>query len=257
MKLLRLEYRKLIPYKVFWFFTLVYFVLLPILLASFHRFEIRIRRGTTLGFDFYYFPDVWHNISYMMSWFNVVLYFFLIVLVTNEYQYRTLRQHVIDGLSRGAVLWGKLQLIFLLTLVSTLFISGVAFGCGYLMTDSYDPATAYQKTGFLVGLGLQTLGYLLFVLNLSFLLKKQGFTIIFFVLYMTVLENILNYKVLPETWGQYLPLKVFGQLVPNPFPAYFGQEVAQSPPVDMLWISGGYILALILWAYGILKRQNL
>ncbi|PKL75826.1 MAG: ABC transporter permease, partial [Candidatus Melainabacteria bacterium HGW-Melainabacteria-1] len=117
-KLLEIELRKLVPYRFFWISVLAYALLMPALFVSFYRFNIQIQ-SFEIGIDFYNFPDVWHNSAYIAKWFNFLLYVFVLQMVTNEYQFRTIRQNIIDGLSPWQYLSGKVLLLLLFALGST------------------------------------------------------------------------------------------------------------------------------------------
>src|SRR5690606_33321147 len=69
------------------------------------------------------FPDVWHNITYVAGFLKFILALIIIIDVTNDYTFRTNRQHIIDGLSYVEYTATKVILIFWLAIVSTLLIA--------------------------------------------------------------------------------------------------------------------------------------
>ncbi len=254
MKLLEIELRKLIPYRSFWAAVLAYTVLMPALFVSLYRFNVKIQQFT-LGFNFYNFPDVWHNTTYIASWFNILLYFFVILVVTNEYQFRTVRQNVIDGLSRWQTIGGKILLILLFAIGSTLVAATVALLCGLFLSETGSPEFSYTKAEFLGYYFVQLLGYMSFALLVATILRKQGLSIIAFLAYVLVAEPVLRYRFLPESWAPYLPLEALSKLLPNPLPAYFGMSPPASPDPSLFVVSGIYIVLFML-ASGLVLQQR-
>src|SRR4030095_5563340 len=43
------------------------------------------------------FPEVWHTVAYISSWFIFIPSIVVIMFITNEYTYKTHRQNIIDG----------------------------------------------------------------------------------------------------------------------------------------------------------------
>jgi ABC-type transport system involved in multi-copper enzyme maturation permease subunit len=133
----------------------------------------------------------------------------VINLVCNEWDYRTLRQHVADGLSRLSVVAGKSLLIALLSGFVTVFIFvlGTALGRWPDAVSSIMVWVAIEGMG---RFGLQTFGYLSLAMLAGFILRRTGVTTACFVLYILVIEAIVG--VLLRRWmqgtEQYLPVKV-------------------------------------------------
>ena len=256
MKLLEIELRKLIPYRSFWVAVLAYAILMPALFISLYRFNIKIEQFT-LGFNFYNFPDVWHNTTYIASWFNILLYFFVILVVTNEYQFRTVRQNVIDGLSRWQTIVSKLLLILLFAIGSTLIVATIALLCGLFLSEEGSGTLSFEKAEFLGFYFVQLFGYMSFALLVATLLRKQAMSIIAFLAYILVAEPVLHYRFLPEAWAPYLPLEALGSLLPNPLPAYFGMKPPAVADPSLFWLSGIYIVIFIVGSGLVLQQRDI
>lgn len=257
-KLLEIELRKLIPYRAFWLAVVAYALLMPGLFISLYRLNINIQ-GMSLGFSFYNFPDVWHNTTFIASWFNILLYFFVMLVVTNEYQFRTIRQNVIDGLSRWQYLGGKVMLLLLFAIGSTGLVAVLSLLCGLFLSDKANQAEMFVKTEFLALYFVQLLGYLSFALFLATVVRKQGMSIILFLGYSLVFETILRYRVIPESWniGPYLPLQAIGSVIPNPLPAYFGAPPTKTFDTTILACSAVYILVFIVASGWVIRHRDL
>src|SRR5579864_7443787 len=100
-KLISIELKKILPYATFWIMLGIYVVLL-FLMFFFLR---SIKLAGPLAFlnldSFYSFPLLWHSLTYVASFFTLLLGILVIILITNEFSFRTVRQNIIDGLSKA------------------------------------------------------------------------------------------------------------------------------------------------------------
>jgi ABC-2 type transport system permease protein len=217
--LLTTELRKLLPYRTFWIILVFYAVLLVLFMYSSSAVQIN---GQQLGPDFYRFPDIWMRLTYIASYFNLLLGILMITLITDEYAFRTFRQQVIDGLFRSDLVAAKFLVVGLIATVCTVFmaLTGLAFGMSY--TPAVSPALVFKQAMHLVYYLVQALGYMSLAVFLSFLIKRNGLAILLFLLYTVVLEPLAHWR-LDGALDQYFPMKVFSSLTPTP-----GQEVLDS-----------------------------
>ena len=58
----------------------------------------------------YQFPDIWHNITYVAAYLKFILAIYMIISITSEISYNTLRQNIMNGLSRVDFIISKLFL---------------------------------------------------------------------------------------------------------------------------------------------------
>ncbi|HPF92952.1 MAG TPA: hypothetical protein PLV65_03400, partial [Tenuifilaceae bacterium] len=57
------------------------------------------------------FPHLWNTLAWIASWFNLLLGILAIMLTCNEFQFRTFRKQLIDGLTRNELIIAKLFVI--------------------------------------------------------------------------------------------------------------------------------------------------
>lgn len=256
-KLLEIELRKLVPYRFFWLSVIAYLVLMPALFISLYKFNINVR-SFEIGINFYNFPEVWQNTTYIAKWFNFLLYVFVLQMVTNEYQFRTIRQNIIDGLSPWQYLAGKVMLLLFFALGSTLLVGILAWLSGLFMSEPpHDQTHMFQKVEFLGYYFIQLLGYLSLALLTGTLVRKAGMAVLAFTTYTLIVEAILRYRFLPAQAGPYLPSQAFGTLVPNPLPSYLGMGPPPAVEPTMVAVSCGYILLFILASGWLIAGKDL
>ena len=134
LHLLKIEWLKVKNYKAFWIFTILYaFAVIGINYTGLYLNEVaaqNVPMGKALMGSPYTFPKVWGTVGYMSSW---LLYFpgiLFIMLLTNEFNFKTHRQNIIDGWTRQQFVTVKFVFAILFSLVTTLFLSLVAFLIG-------------------------------------------------------------------------------------------------------------------------------
>ena len=122
MRLLQIELKKLTGNKSFWVFSLIFLVFLPVIVILIPG----MIGGEMNGIELYpmmpkSYETSWYYTCWVSSWFSrFILAFVLIYHVSNEYAYRTVRQNVIDGLSRNDFIKGKLMLLVFLAVLATI-----------------------------------------------------------------------------------------------------------------------------------------
>src|SRR5690349_23467372 len=134
LHLLSIEFRKMYSYRTFWIVCGLYFLTIGFSTATGMEFlkwlsntigkfgqELNINR-----IPLYHFPDVWLNLVWWSGFFKVLLGIMTVISITNEYTYRTIRQNVIDGLSRWEFLLSKILTNFLLSLSSVVLVFLIA-----------------------------------------------------------------------------------------------------------------------------------
>ncbi len=177
---------------------------------------------------FYEFPDIWQNLTSVVIYFKILLALSLIYSITNEYTYRTIRQNVIDGLSKHEFIWSKIIMAGFLSLASAvaLFVIGLITGLIY----SYDVSIGaiFEDTQFLFAFFLQLFAFLLFTQFLATLIRKPIMTMGLMFLWVVIIENgvFIWAQVKHQEWAvNLLPVKSINALIHSPFPKYAFMEI--------------------------------
>lgn len=205
----------------------------------------------------YSFPNIWSNIAYYTS--NLVVFpaILIIILTTNEYQFRTNRQNIIDGWERLQFYHAKWQVILSLSVFTTLFAFILGMVLGYIQSGSF--SSCFDNTSKLFYLFVLCVNYYGFALLLSIFLKRSGITIGIFMLYCAVIEVMLhmyfNYGLKYEAANLFLPLQSSDNLLPFPLSDMASKLVgiSQGPPPY------AYVIASTVWIvlYYFIGRKRL
>jgi len=267
IRLLKIELNKMLYSKVFWIIIGLYVLLIvPIafqledMIGGFSmstntngQEASQPSMGSMLvsGNSIYKFPAVWHYISYLASWFKLLLAIILIINVTNEYSYKTLRQNIIDGMSKWEVIWAKELVIVLLSLFTFLIVIILSLILGI----NSDDVSIFNGFSIVFAYLFSLLFYLNFAYFLCSWLKRSGFVIGILFLYTLVIENLISFK-LPESISQYLPMNLIDSMVPNPVSRLLGQDVVYDFSITYIGVSIVYIALFIALNHWMLKKGH-
>lgn len=254
--LLSIELRKLVPYRTFWVILAVYVALLVLILYFSSHVTIN---GQKAGDTFYQFPDLWVKLTYIASYFNLLLGILVIIAVTDEYAFRTLRQQIIDGYTRANVVQAKYSVVLLLGVVCSLvvFVLGLIFG--NIFSPDGNTAGMFTDSHYVFFYFVQAVGYMTLAMLFGFLVKKSGLAIIAFLIYAKIVEPIIHYK-LPDSVDKYFPMKTLSTLTPIPNKEMFEMVtgVSESLPI---WGAAAqaalYIMLFCLLSYVLLRSRDL
>jgi ABC-2 type transport system permease protein len=252
LRLLKIEFRKLASYRVFWFFMIMYFVLFVLLISVFKNFSDTIMFISKT--NFFAYPKVWHNTAFIASFYKVIPAVFFIIYISNEIEYRTLRQNIIDGLSKREFLIGKVNIIFIFSLISTIFVFFVAFIFGEKDYDITDPK--YEGVIYIFMLFFQTFVFLLFVSLISILVRKSGLAIGLALVYPYIIEPIIAWR-----WENIitdnLPMRSIHQLIRPPLLKFFNFNPNTGFPYDHFILTLVYGVLFTFLFYLIIKKKNI
>ena len=117
------------------------------------------------------FPEVWHTVAFFSSCFVFIPAVVVIMLVCNEYTFRTHRQNIIDGWSRSQFVSSKLLDVLIISLVITILYAAVALVMGFANQERLIQDT-WGQAKYIGLFGLQTFSQLSIAFMLGFLIKK-------------------------------------------------------------------------------------
>jgi ABC-2 type transport system permease protein len=224
LNLFKIEWLKIKTYRTFWLLFLSYIVLSP-LFIGFVAYKYITTKATNIAESAvqamidnpFIFPRIWHSTTYFSGLFFVVIAMLFILLITNEVQYRTHRQNIIDGWSRLDFLKAKFTLLIAFVLVSTLmtFVTGLAIGL-YFSPNTQHVFDGIKYVGYFA---LMATVYLMVAFLVAILVKRTGLSIIIYFVLVVIVDNLLymglTFK--QSQLGFFLPLETVDSLIPLPF----------------------------------------
>lgn len=263
IQLLKIEWLKIKNYAAF--IVLGLFFLLGILASNYMVFYTKKNlidkadpTGMIASASPYDFAHTWQTTSYVSGFLLLLPGLLLILLLTNEFAFRTHRQNILDGWSRQNFIDVKIMMAFITAIVSTLLVVITALLFGFASGSSFS-TEGIENVAFFF---LKALSYNMIALLIGVLVRKTGFAIGLFFIYLGV-ENIISallyglsikfkaeYNFDIGNMGDYLPMNAADGLLHFPKnPITDMANNAKSMPHDYKYVSLSLALAYLLVFY--------
>lgn len=272
IRLLQIEWLKLRYNRAFWILVGMYAVGV-IIVCSGGMLLLEFLKSKGADFDgidptiipLYDFPDVWHNIAYIATFFKVLLGFIMVISIANEASYRTMRQNIIDGLSKSEFLQTKLLIIGILSISAMLLLFLIGLITGGIYSHVIGWKYIFSDLQFLFVYGFEVFCYLTFALMIALFVRKSGLVIVGLLMYTFIFDPVLSLLIeralfIPQEFKflkDYLPVTALNNLIHVPFLKYFFQEIQDYISWKELSIVVGWLMVNISLSYWILKKRDL
>ena len=206
------------------------------------------------------FPDIWHNLAYVAKYFNAFLAIIVIIFITNELEFRTLRQSIINGLNRVEFIISKLLLMLGLSLFATAVVFLTSLSIGLTQSDPDAYGSIWKGVEFIPAFGLYSFAHMLFASLFGLFIRRSGIAISLFLLYSFMLENIahglLKWNLKLEWLVDYLPLNAIGNLIQLPFGKYLLRLTQEHVALNDVLICCIYIVGFLGLFYWWIKKKD-
>lgn len=220
--LFQLEWLKWKKHRVFLIFVLFFSVLLPGILLSAKNLP-DIENPIHISNEvFFMFPTIWIFIAYIGNWLAFFLLGYLgVVIVTTEYQNKTLRQSIMSGVSRADFLWGKLVFAAGISLAATFYMILCGLVIGYLNTDVVISSKLWEHADLFPRFWLMCFGYMSFGMLVGFLIKRTALSLMLYLGYIAMIEPVFRWafhnKYFPGVSMNFYPINSIEELIPIPY----------------------------------------
>lgn len=229
LRLARLEFIKLKTNKAFWILLGIYFVALLIIAFSGGAvLQYLENKGVTykglspILLPIYDFEDIWQNLAWLGYLFKIFPALLIVISVCNEFQFKTHRQNIIDGLSRSEFLISKLSFALFIALLSALAIGLIGLLLGLLYASDTSLGTIFYNAIFIPAHAYQLFLYFMFAIFLGLVIRKSAFTIMVLLIYTLMIEpiaaGITGYFY--SGAASFFPLNAISSLIAFPFSKY-------------------------------------
>jgi len=278
-RLLLIEYHKMIANRSSRMLIIAYFVLLS-LIASIAaiKFDIGPIEFHLAEQGIFNFPFIWHFNSFIAALFKIFLAVVIVSMVANEYSYKTIKQNLIDGLSKYELLKSKVLMVVALSLSSTVFIFILSLILGYRFSDYNEIGIVFRDLEYLLAYFIKLVGFFSFCLFLGILIKRSAFALgflavwqmaegIIFGLMKWKLSDVVSYVSAEQVFA-FFPLNSMSELIPQPFTrlsavkniaGQIGEQLDAN--IGVSWSNVAIVLlwtGVFLWmSYRILQQRDL
>ena len=225
-RLLSIELQKIWLSKSSRILTISYFFLLSfIALIASIKFNIGSFQLHIAEQGIFNFPYIWHFNTYIAAILKFFLAIVIVSMMSNEYSYGTLKQNLIDGMSKQEFILSKFLTVVVFAFASTVFVFIMSLILGYSFSSYTEFSIVFTDLEYLLAYFIKLIGFFSFCLFLGILVKKSAFAIGFLFVWNvleSILKGILSFKVFPEgktaeNITQFLPLESMSNLIIEPF----------------------------------------
>ncbi|MCH9660970.1 MAG: ABC transporter permease [Bacteroidetes bacterium] len=273
IELHKLKYNKSVKVLSIVYFSLIGFIALLVSI-EFNFGGVKFRAADQGIFNF---PFIWHFNSWIAAWLKIFFAVVIVSIVANEYSYRTLKQNLIDGLSKKEFLTSKFLTVILFSIVSTVFLFIVTLTLGLIFSDYTELGIVFTDLQYMFAYFLKLIAFFSFCMFLGIWIKRSAFALGFLGLWQ-VIEGIIamifqwiRVKTdvdLFKSVYNFLPLNAMSDLIVEPFTRFGAVQSAANQlgenfdkNYDLQWTSVliciGWTCLFVYWSYLILKKRDL
>lgn len=273
-RLLKIEYYKIRYHTASLRLLVSYYLLIPMLiLLTTMKINFGELSGTIGDLGILDFPLIWHFGTYISLYLKYILVLVVISSVTGEYSHLTLKQNLIDGLSKKEFLFSKFYMAVVLALLSLVTSFFTFFYIGWKNSSELNWTLVFSELDYFLGYFIRLVGFLMFGLFTAVLLRRSALALGFIAIWW-ILEGILRVsltKILGVTGSviaNLMPLQSLGAVVDQPFQRIlFIQKTSEQLGQKIEFIHGVHYLPMlqsVIWicififlSYKILDRRDL
>ena len=230
LRLLTIEFHKLKHNSASKVLSLIYFGLLTsIALIAAIKFDIGPIKFHLADQGIFNFPYIWHFNTYMAATFKFFLLLVIVSMMANEYSYKTLKQNLIDGLSKKEFILSKFYTVIAFAFISTIFVFVTSLILGAIYSDFNELSIIFSDLNYLIAFFIKLVGFFSFGLFLGILIKRSAFAVAAMVVWL-IIESIFKgylywtFKDLKTSTEeavnsvmQFFPLEAMSNLIKEPF----------------------------------------
>ena len=224
LRLLTIEFHKLRYNTASKVLSLIYFGLLTcIALIAAIKFDVGPIKFHLADIGIFNFPYIWHFNTYVAAILKFFLLLVIVSMMSNEYSYKTLKQNLIDGLSKKEFILSKFYTVIAFALASTIFVFIISLTLGLIYSDYNEFAIITSDLQYLLAFFLKLVAFFSFGLFLGILVKRSAFAmgaLVVWYIIEWIIFGVLGWKFVSwETAQQiknFLPLEAMANLIKEP-----------------------------------------
>lgn len=254
---------------IFSYFGLLTFLsLFSIIKFKLGDFEIYLAKE-----GIYDFPYIWHFNTYIADIFKLFLAMVIVSMIASEYSNKTLKQNLIDGLSKKEFILSKFITVVFLSLLSTLMVFVVSLILGLIYSSYNEMGIIFSQLEFLAAYFFKLVCFFSMCLFFAVLVRKSAFSLGFLVLWY-IFESIIRGVTFFITgnsnpfWYQFFPLQAMSNLIKEPFTRMnvirvaanqLGADISLDYKVQLIdiLIVTIWIFLFVYLSYYLIKRRDL
>ncbi|CAL2107408.1 ABC-type transport system involved in multi-copper enzyme maturation, permease component [Tenacibaculum sp. 190524A02b] len=277
LRLLSIEFHKLKHNKASRVLSIIYFGLLTsIALIAIIKFNFGVFKFHLAEQGIFNFPYIWHFNTYVAAIFKFFLLMVIVSMMANEYSYKTLKQNLIDGLSKKEFILSKFYTVIAFALVSSIFVFIVSLTLGLIYSDFNEFTIIFSDLDYLLAFFIKLVGFFSFGLFLGILIKRSAFAVAAMIVWYLIewlIYGLLGWKIvsdwkIAQSIKNFLPLEAMQNLIIEPgsrlgavksIANQLGQNFTKDYSVSIFNITIVLVWTIIFiyFSYFLLKKRDL
>lgn len=277
LRLLEIEYHKLRYSRSAKILVLTYFILITfIALIASIEFNLGAINFRVADQGIFNFPYIWHFNSYIAALLKLFLAIVIVSMMSNEYTNRTLKQNLIDGLSKKEFIASKFLTVMVFSLISTIFLFIVSLILGLSFSDFTEVSIIFSDMEYMIAYFVKLTGFFAFCMFLGILIKRSAFALGFLFIWWileSIVYGVLKWKVfrdseIADNIARFFPLESMSILIKEPFSRLSAVQTAATQigsEIDKDYGIHWYqLIIVIMWtaifvllSYKLLKKRDL
>jgi ABC-type transport system involved in multi-copper enzyme maturation permease subunit len=275
-RLLQIEFIKLWNNRASKVLIVSYFIILTsIALIAAIKFDIGPVKFHLAEVGIFNFPYIWHFNTFVTAFFKLFLAIVIVSMMANEYSNKTIKQNLIDGLSKKEFILSKFLTVLSFAAISTIFVFAVSLILGLIYSDYNELSIIFSDLEFVLAFFVKLVGFFSFCLFLGMLVKRSAFALGFLILWQIIegiSAGIMQWKLFgretTETIMRFFPLQSMFNLIKEPFTRLeavqtVADQVGESIELNY-YVHWYEFLIVIAWtaifiylSYALLKKRDL
>lgn len=281
-RLLNIEFHKLKHNRASKVLSIIYFALLTsIALIAAIKFDIGPIKFHLADQGIFNFPYIWHFSTFMAAIFKFFLLLVIVSMMANEYSNKTLKQNLIDGLSKKEFILSKFYTVVAFAAISTVFVFIVSLVLGLIYSDYNEFSIVFSDLEYLFAFFIKLVGFFSFGLFMGILVKRSAFAvggIVVWFIAESIFKGYLFWQFKNSDFSEvservnsvmrYLPLEAMSNLIKEPFTRLnavqsvakqIGEDLSKDFSVQFLDIAvvSFWTFAFIYLSYRLLQKRDL
>lgn len=271
-RLLSIEFDKIWKNKASKILLITYFALITALsLFATVKFDFGPLKFYLAEVGIFNFPFIWHHNTYWAALLKIFLAVVIVSMMANEYSNGTLKQNLIDGLSKKEFILSKFLTVFVFAFISTITVFVVSMILGLIYSSYTEVGIIFSGLEYVAAYFIKLIGFFSFCLFLGILVKRSafalGFLFVWFIFEKIIFASIHNWEYSSQAMNL-LPLEAMSNLIREPFTrlnaiksigtgAGFDLNIDYSVPVLNIFVVLFWTVVFIFLSYKIIQKRDL
>jgi ABC-2 type transport system permease protein len=225
IRLLQIEFIKLWNNRASKVLIISYFVLLTsIALVAAIKFDIGPIKFHLADIGIFNFPYIWHFNTFITAFFKLFLAIVIVSMMANEYSNKTIKQNLIDGLSKKEFILSKFLTVISFSALSTVFVFIISLILGLVYSDFDELSIIFSDLEFILAFFVKLMGFFSFCLFLGILVKRSAFALGFLIIWQIfegIARGLMRWKLFDgdttDAIMGFFPLQSMFNLIKEPF----------------------------------------